>query len=138
MDEMPDAKLAAPIVSGRGTIFVVEDELAMVSLLRNDLRQSGYDVHVATDGEQAIELYRRLKNNIDVVLLDLGLPKISGWDVISEMKQENPGVKVIVASGYIEPAFKAKIAAAGVKVFVEKPYVHADLLQLIHSSLSEK
>lgn len=138
MDEMPDAKLAAPIVSGRGTIFVVEDELAMVSLLRNDLRQSGYDVHVATDGEQAIELYRRLKNNIDVVLLDLGLPKISGWDVISEMKQENPSVKVIVASGYIEPAFKAKIAAAGVKVFVEKPYVHADLLQLIHSSLSEK
>jgi PAS domain S-box-containing protein len=138
MDEMPDAKLAAPIVNGRGTILVVEDELAMVSLLRNDLRQSGYDVHVATDGEQAIELYRRLKNNIDVVLLDLGLPKISGWDVISMMKQENPSVKVIVASGYIEPAFKAKIAAAGVKVFVEKPYVHADLLQLIHSSLSEK
>ena len=137
MDEMPDAKLAAPIVSGRGTILVVEDEVAMVSLLRNDLRQSGYDVHVATDGEQAIELYRRLKNDIDVVLLDLGLPKISGWDVISEMKQENPSVKVIVASGYIEPAFKAKIAAAGVKVFVEKPYVHADLIQLIHSSLSE-
>jgi CheY-like chemotaxis protein len=53
------------------------------------------------------------------------------------MKQENPSVKVIVASGYIEPAFKAKIAAAGVKLFVEKPYVQADLIQLIHSSLSE-
>jgi PAS domain S-box-containing protein len=136
--EISGSKPSVPLISEGGTVLVVEDEAPTVSLLQSALRQKGYDVLVATDGEQAVELYRRHKNHIDVVLLDLGLAKMAGWDVLLEMKQENPGVNVIVASGYIESALKSKIAAAGVKLFVEKPYVPEDLLRLIYSVLPDK
>ena len=52
----------------------------------------------------------------------IGLPKIAGWDVILKMKEENPEVKVVVASGYIEPELKSEMYRAGVKDFVYKPY----------------
>jgi PAS domain S-box-containing protein len=138
VDEIPKKAVSARIVNGRGTILLVEDEKLMVALLKDALLQSGYHVLVALNGEEAIDLYRRHKADIGLVLLDLGLPKVGGWDVILKMKQENPNVKVIVISGYIEPAFKSKMSAAGVRAFVEKPYIHEELLQLLHDTIVEK
>jgi len=98
--------------------------------LRNE-----YNVLVASDGEQAIDLYHRRKQDIGVVLLDIGLPKIAGLDVILRMKEENPNVKVIVASGYIEPDLKSKMQHAGVQGFIEKPYNPDDVVRMLCASL---
>jgi two-component system, cell cycle sensor histidine kinase and response regulator CckA len=123
MDEMTRREsLGSKRAASRGTILLVEDEENMVHLLRKVLSRHGYQALVALDGEEAIDLYHRHKLEIDVVLLDLGLPKIAGWDVILKMKEENPGVKVVVASGYIEPELKSEMYRAGVKDFVYKPY----------------
>lgn len=113
----------------RATVLVVEDDRATVRLLTDRLRESGYEVISALDGAQAVTLYREHKHRIDAVLLDLGLPKIAGWDVISQIKDENAQRKLIVTSGYIDPEFRAKIVGAGVTCFVDKPYLPDTILE---------
>src|SRR5678815_5551275 len=91
---------------GRGTILIVEDEQVMLRVVEKVLLQHGYQVLVASDGEEAIEVYRRHKLEIDVVLLDVDLPKLTGWDVLLKMKEENPDVRVVIATGFLEPKMK--------------------------------
>jgi len=136
VDEMSRGPLAAPkSASGGGTVLVVEDEEKMVYLLRKALLRNEYDVLVALDGAQAVDLYHRHKQKIRVVLLDVGLPKIAGWEVVLRMKEENPNVKVIVTSGYIEPDLKSKMQHAGVDGFVQKPYNPADVVKMLCDSV---
>jgi two-component system, cell cycle sensor histidine kinase and response regulator CckA len=120
-----------------GTILVVEDEKHMSHLLEKVLSRHGWQVLVASDGEQAIEAYRSQKLAIDVVLLDVGLPKIPGLQVLSKIKAENPGVRVVIASGYLEPKTKTEMAGAGVKHFVNKPYMLDEVVQTIQSLIEK-
>ena len=117
----------------RGTVLVVEDDEAMVYLLRKLLPQSGYQMLAATDGAKAIDLYFDHKDEIDVVLLDLGLPKVPGIDVIQKLKEHNPAVKIVVATGYLEPELKSEIFRCGVKDCISKPYVVRDVLEKLGS-----
>ena len=117
----------------RGTVLVVEDEEAMVRLLKNLLRQAGYQVLAAADGEEAIELYGRHKEDIDIALVDLNLPKAKGSEVIRTLKQQNPRVKIIVASGYLEPEMKSQLLKAGVKDYIQKPYTVDDVIKRLQS-----
>ena len=103
----------------------------MVYLLRKALLRNQFDVLVASDGEQAMDLYHRHKGKIGVVLLDIGLPKVAGWEVVLRMKKENRNVKVIVTSGYIEPDLKSKMQHAGVQGFIEKPYNPNDVVRML-------
>ena len=136
VDETPKREASPPRrPNGGATVLVVEDEEKMVYLLRKALLRNEYHVLVASDGEQAIDLYHRRKQDIGVVLLDIGLPKIAGLDVILRMKEENPNVKVIVASGYIDPDFKSKMQRAGVQGFIEKPYNPDDVVRMLCASL---
>jgi two-component system cell cycle sensor histidine kinase/response regulator CckA len=112
----------------RGTILVVEDEQLMLRVLKRTFSQQGYEVFTAADGEEAIEVYRSHKKEIDVVLLDIGLPKISGVIVFRKMKEDNPDVRIVIASGYLEPQVKAEMLRAGVKHFFLKPYMFQDII----------
>ena len=118
---------------GRGTILVVEDEQLMLRLLEKFLSQQGYQVLVASDGEAAIEVYRLHKLEIDVVLLDVGLPKLTGWDVLLKMKEENPDVRVVIATGYLAPKMKTEMLRVAVRHFVDKPYVLNELVETLQS-----
>jgi DNA-binding response OmpR family regulator len=117
---------------GRRTVLVVEDERLMLHLLRRILSNSGYEVLTAADGEEAINVYRRHTREIDLVLLDLGLPKISGVDVFAMMKEANPAVRVVVASGYLERETKNKMHETGVTQFVDKPYMIDKVLETLN------
>jgi CheY-like chemotaxis protein len=121
----------------RGTILVVEDKQLMLRLLEKVLSQQDFRVLVAADGEQAVELYRSHKSEIDVVLLDIGLPKIGGWEVFLRMKEENPNVRVVVASGYLEPNVKTNMSSAGVKHFVEKPYILDEVVESLRDLMTD-
>ena len=114
-------------------MLLAEDEEAMGRLLKSVLAQHGYTVLVARDGQEAIDLYQRHQKKIDVVLLDMGLPKISGRDVILKMKADNPNVSVIVASGYVDPELKAEMYRVGVKGFVDKPYRPGHIVEMLGS-----
>jgi PAS domain S-box-containing protein len=134
-DELQERMSSAPKpTNGRGNILVVEDEENMVFLLRKALLRKQCGVFVALDGEQAIDLYQRYKQDISVVFLDIGLPKLSGWDIIVRMKAENPNIKVFVTSGYLGPDLKSKMQHAGVQGFIEKPYSPDDVVQMLCDS----
>jgi two-component system, cell cycle sensor histidine kinase and response regulator CckA len=118
------------------TILVVEDESLMRRLLERILCTDDTSVMLAADGQEAIDMYRDHKQEIGVVLLDLGLPKLSGWEVFKNMKQQNPDVCVIVASGYLDPDIKSRMHDAGVQYFIEKPYKLNELLATLQGVIN--
>jgi CheY-like chemotaxis protein len=120
-------------VQHRGTVLVVEDEAAMVRLLKNLLRQAGYQVLAAADGEEAMELYGRHKEEVDIALVDLNLPKAKGSEVIRMLKEQSPRVKIIVASGYLEPEMKSQLLQAGVTDYLQKPYTFDEVLKRLEA-----
>jgi len=124
-----------PAQGGNETLLLVEDELSYLEMLRAVCEASGYKVLVAADGMQALETYRLHKDEIDLVITDMGLPKMTGDRLFAEMKKLNPGVKVILASGFLEPDAKTAILKAGVKRFVQKPYFPDDVLKQIRDVL---
>ncbi len=122
-------------VAKQATVLIVEDEERMVQLLKNGLLREGYRLLVAMDGAEAIDLYQRRGHEIDLVLMDLGLPKVNGSEVIRMMKKQNPGVNIIVTTGYIEPELKSELFKAGIKDYIQKPYFVTDVLQCISEYL---
>jgi DNA-binding response OmpR family regulator len=118
------------------TVLLVEDEQNMLNLLERILLQHGYKVLKASDGEKALEIYRCHDQTIDAVLLDMGLPKKSGRDVLLEIKNDNPDVKIIVASGYLEPDLKAEVDRAGVNHFLHKPYMLDEVVKAVQSVIA--
>ena len=135
MDQTSDTSSLVKGPQPGPTILIVEDEPLMLRLLLKFFSRHGYHVLEASDGEQAMEVYRRQKLEIDVVLLDRRLPRSTGDQVFQLMKAENAGVKVVMASGYLEPEVKAELARAGVRQFVSKPYSLKELLTVFERLL---
>ena len=134
-DINPPGSLARDL---RGTILVVEDEQLMLRLLKRSLSNQGYDVFTAADGEEAIEVYHTHKQDIDVGLVDIGLPNIGGADVFLKMKEENPAVRVVVASGYLDPEVRAEMFQGGVKHFFSKPYILQDIVNAFEKLMAAR
>jgi CheY-like chemotaxis protein len=80
------------------TILFVEDEAKQLKYMQRLLEAEGYRVLGAKDGVEAVALHRRHSNEIDLVVLDLRLPKLDGWDAFQKMKREDPRLKALVAS----------------------------------------
>jgi CheY-like chemotaxis protein len=123
------------IAGGRETILVVEDEELMLSLVTSVLEQKGYKVLVARDGEEAVRLHKENIGKIDLVLSDIGLPKLDGWEASQRMKQVDPDLRVVVASGYLEPALKSEIMKSGTVALIRKPYSPNEVLGSIRKAL---
>jgi PAS domain S-box-containing protein len=122
---------------GSETILVVEDEPMLQELLRDQLEARGYSVLTANDGEEAVRVFAGRANDIDLVLTDLGLPRMSGWDAFKEMQKIIPGIRCVVATGYLEPAAKNDMLASGAKEFVHKPYLPQDVIGKVRQVLDE-
>jgi CheY-like chemotaxis protein len=88
------------------------------------------------DGAQAIDTYRRHKDEIDIVLMDLGLPKIAGSEVIRLMKEQDRSIKIIVTTGYLEPELKLELFGTGVKDYIQKPYSVDQILEKLESAFA--
>jgi len=121
-----------PQISVRGqTILFAEDEARQLRLMQNFLQSEGYRVLGARDGTEAVELYSRHKHEIAAVVLDIGLPKLNGWEVFLRMKKEAAEVKVLFATGYISPEIEAGIASGKLSGLIMKPYQLDDVLAKI-------
>ncbi len=120
---------------GNKLVLVVEDENYMLLLVKKLLEAQGYRVLTAMDGEQALELHRRYKDEIAVIILDLGLPKIPGREVFLKMMETTPGLPVIVASGYLYPEVKTALLKQGAKSLVEKPYNPEALIAAVAAAI---
>ncbi|HAV22703.1 MAG TPA: hypothetical protein DCX46_04265 [Bacteroidetes bacterium] len=132
---VPDVSTAA--TGGTETILIIEDEPMLLELLRVLLETSGYTVLSAADGEEALKIYKSRMKEIAVVLSDMGLPKLGGWEVFQKMKEINPKVRSILASGYLDHGLRADMLAAGAKDFIQKPYVPDKILLRIREVIDE-
>ncbi len=122
------------IFSGDQTILVVEDEAHMLELVRLSAEKRGFHVFIAHDGEQAVELYQKQWKEIDVVVLDWGLPRLDGSAVFRKLKEINPNVTVIGVSGYLEFDLKDRMLKEGVRDFLQKPCTPNEILEKVLSS----
>jgi PAS domain S-box-containing protein len=126
-----DEEATEEIPLGTETVLIVEDEDMLRDLLRGMLESKGYRVLEARDGQEAVETFRDMKNQIAVVLSDLGLPRLSGEEVASFIKQVTPEAKIIIASGFIDPEVRSGLEATGVKDFIQKPYKAREVLKIV-------
>jgi PAS domain S-box-containing protein len=122
---------------GTETILIVEDEEQLRVLAQSVLEAHGYTVLAASDGEQAIEIYQQREKDIHLVLSDLGLPKLNGYDVFQRLLEINPSVRFVLTSGYIDPEQKAEVLAMGAKHVLQKPYTPQDLLLKVRDALDQ-
>ncbi len=125
------------IRGGNETILLVEDEETLLDLVKNILVAKGYTILTATDGMEAVKTYALHKGTIALVITDMGLPKLGGFEAFLEMKKANPNVKAVLASGYLDPGLKAEILKAGARDFIQKPYEPNDILQKIREIIDQ-
>ncbi|RPI06903.1 MAG: PAS domain S-box protein [Ignavibacteriae bacterium] len=123
------------VIGGNETLLVVEDEDLLLDMIQILLEAHGYTILSAKDGNEAITTYAEHAGSIALVMSDMGLPKLSGEGVYYKIKEINPAVKMIVASGFFEPDTKATLEAAGVLGFLQKPYIIEDVLAKIRKAL---
>ncbi len=123
---------------GTETILIIEDELYLKQMLTELLCAKGYNVLSAENGEEGVEMYKQNASKVELVITDMGLPKLDGKDVFYQIKKINPSVKVIIASGYIEPTLKSQLFTDGVKDFISKPYSLGEILRKVREVLNFK
>ena len=107
---------------GRETIMVVDDEPALRRLVRLSLNERGYTVIEAADGLEALDRYRESAGKIDMVLIDLIMPRLGGRETYLRLKEMNPGIKVLFATGYGIDDQTQEILATGILGIIKKPY----------------
>ena len=119
------------------TILLVEDEDVLRELGIAILSAEGYRVLAARDGMEAVELFSIHHHDIGLVVCDLGLPRLGGYDAFLRMKGIRPGVRAIVASGYLEPTLRSEILKAGVIDTLQKPYDFREMLERIRAIIGK-
>ena len=117
--------------SDRKVILVVEDEPVLVQFYKLALG-GDYGVYIASSGEEAFDALNIL-GDIDLMVLDLTLPGISGMDVLKEMKRSFPSIPVMVVSASKQSKTAAEWLALGACEYLEKPFEVCDLLDKIQS-----
>ena len=129
-----DVKIFNP-TGARELVLIVDDEDFVTMLAQRVLTDEGYRVVTARDGFQAIDLYRRLKEQIELIILDFTMPVMDGSDVFEELLQINPKVPVVLSSGFAEQERLRSMLARGLRGFIPKPYTQQKLLTQIRSVL---
>ena len=128
--ESEAASPAAVSKGGSETILLVDDEQMILALARRILEQAGHQVIEASDGEEAIEVFRKHREQIDLILLDMLMPRKSGRDTLAVLHGLAPEVPVVLASGYGLVASE-ELVKLGARAFLEKPYRPEDLIRTV-------
>lgn len=105
-----------------GRVLVADDDALVRELIVDLFVQWGYDVAQCADGAEAVTLYSQCWESIDLVILDMRMPRMSGADAFAAMRTINPDVRVIVASGYSYEDEAKAVVDGGALAFVSKPF----------------
>jgi DNA-binding NtrC family response regulator len=120
----------------RNKILAIDDEKNILRLISKEFTLEGFDVVTASSGEEGLALFNGSK--FDAVLLDIKLPKMSGIDVLKEMKSESPDTEVIIITGYGDIQSAVDTIKLGASDYVTKPFKLDDLLTLVRHSIQNK
>jgi two-component system chemotaxis response regulator CheY len=123
----------------KGKILIVDDEQDVRDIYTDRLEKAGYNPIVAKNGEEAISLLRSGDNmiNVGLILCDIRMPKVNGIECISFLRQEAPGIPIVVVTGYPDPNLANSLIEQGVKEFLVKPVDKDKMLDVINKIVIE-
>jgi two-component system response regulator PilR (NtrC family) len=118
----------------KNRILVVDDEDALRTVLSAELEGEGYKVNMAADGAEAIAILKT--QEFDLILLDIKMPNVDGFEVLKFIKDNHPKSKVIMLTGFADLKNAIESKKLGAEDFVSKPYDLVDLLTTVERVLS--
>jgi nitrogen-specific signal transduction histidine kinase/CheY-like chemotaxis protein len=133
------AKRAIPTSStlqGDETILTIDDEPIIRSMMADVLPRFGYTALTAEGGKEGLNMLREKAGEIDLVMLDLNMPGLSGEETFEEIRKISTAIPVVIFSGYIAPDVQEGLEARGVKGFIHKPFKNMELLFEIRDILN--
>ena len=104
------------------TILVVDDESRMRKLIKDFLTQKNYTILEAEDGEQALKVYQENKEKINIILLDVMMPKLDGWSVLRQIRQESKSIPIVMLTARAEEQDELFGFELGVDEYISKPF----------------
>ncbi|TRZ96935.1 MAG: PAS domain S-box protein [Deltaproteobacteria bacterium] len=135
-DVVPDKRREEAVHGGTETILLAEDEESLRGLAERILAELGYTVHVARDGEEAIEVLNR-EENIDLAILDMVMPRKGGKEAYEEMRNRNPNLKALFMSGYSADAMHESFVLIPGTPFLPKPFTPSALARKVREVLDK-
>ena len=133
-----EKKPTGDTLRGTETVLFVDDEEMIIEVAEEIFEQLGYKVLIARSGKEAIEIYEENKEHIDIVLLDMIMPDMSGSDTYDKMKKIDPDIKVLLSSGYSINGQATEIMDRGCNGFIQKPFKMKELSQKLREVLDKK
>jgi CheY-like chemotaxis protein len=136
---MEDSIVSEERVSmGTETVLLVDDEEMMTEAGGQLLEEIGYSVLIARSGKEAIGIYEKNKDQIDLVILDMIMPVMGGGETYDRLKEADPDIKVLLSSGYSINGEASEILDRGCDGFIQKPFKIKDLSQKLREILEKK
>ena len=132
-----EKKAAVDTLRGTETVLFVDDEEMIIEVASEVLENLGYNVLTARSGKEACEIYEKNKEQIDIVLLDMIMPDMSGSDTYDRMKKIDPDIKVLLSSGYSINGQATEIMDRGCNGFIQKPFKMKELSQKLREILDD-
>jgi two-component system cell cycle sensor histidine kinase/response regulator CckA len=138
-DELPveESKAVAPLLRGNETILIIDDETMLTETGETMLHELGYEVLTANDGKTGIEIYTGHPQEIDLVILDMIMPKMSGNATFEHLKTIDPEVKVLISSGYGINGQASGLLKKGCRGFIQKPFNLTELSKKVREALGD-
>jgi len=126
------------LLRGSESVLLVDDEDIIIDVEKGIIEKLGYKVLIAKSGKEAIEIYRKNLDKIDMVMLDMVMPDMGGGDTYDRLKEINPNIKVLLSSGYSINGQAAKILERGCNGFIQKPFNIVEFSKKIRGILNKK
>lgn len=124
--------------TGNERILFVDDEESMVYVARNRLERLGYQVEAKTSPDEALNLFRDIPNQFDMVITDMSMPEMTGDRFVQEILKIRPDIPTILCTGYSEKIDKQKAKEMGIRQYIEKPIKRSVLAKMVRKILDEK
>ena len=121
-EAVKDAELTADIQKGSGTILLIDDEKMILDVGRELLEELGYTVLPTMSGQEAIDIFQKIRDKIDMIIMDMIMPGMSGSETFDRLKEINPDVKILLSSGYSVDGQATNILKRGCDGFIQKPF----------------
>ena len=133
----PTIETETSLLHESGLVLLVDDEESVLNISKEMLSDFGFETITASDGKEALEIFKQQHNQIRFVLMDLTMPKMDGEEAFREFRRIDPTVKVIICSGYNEQEVSQKFVGKGLAGFLKKPYLFSELQKVVQAILKD-
>jgi signal transduction histidine kinase/CheY-like chemotaxis protein len=133
--EPSTAPVNLEVIQDGGTVLVIDDEISVRRVTRSVLEHFGYDVLVAENGIRALRMLEQNPNKVDLVILDMSMPKMDGEETLRRIRELGEQVPVVLTSGYTEVEISDRFETMEASAFIGKPFSPKDLIQQVRKLL---